>query len=378
MSQDVYERLAAYLDRLPGGYQRTANGVELRILQHLFNPQQAELAQHLTLIAEEAHVIARRAGLPVEQTHQMLDQMAAQGLVYDIVSRSGRPTRYMASQFVIGIWEYQVQRLHPELIEDVDQFFKQAFDFDTWRETPQLRTIPVAESLPSPAQVLDYERAEELVDRQKRFLVAECICRKERRMVSDDHCDKPLETCLIMGGGADYYQRHGFGKVIGKDEALEILQIANQAGLVLQPGNSQDAAFICACCGDCCGVLRNIRRHPQPGKIVSSAYRAVCDAQICSGCGECLERCQMEAIVLDDGYAVVLDTHCIGCGLCVTSCSTGAMQLQRKPEKEQPYVPKNIVENTLRLARQRGVMDTGDMVMLALKSKVDRLLATRQ
>ena len=58
MTTDVYERLAKHLDDLPAGFPRTENGVEMRILQQLFTPEEAELAVHLSLIEEGAAVIA--------------------------------------------------------------------------------------------------------------------------------------------------------------------------------------------------------------------------------------------------------------------------------------------------------------------------------
>ena len=61
VATDVYQKLARYLDDLPGGFPATTTGVELRLLRRLFTPEQAELALHLTLLAEEPRVIARRA-----------------------------------------------------------------------------------------------------------------------------------------------------------------------------------------------------------------------------------------------------------------------------------------------------------------------------
>src|SRR5512137_1335330 len=67
MTTDVYHRLARHLDDLPGGFPSTESGVELRILQRLFTPEDAELALALTLLTEEPRVIARRAGIPIEE-----------------------------------------------------------------------------------------------------------------------------------------------------------------------------------------------------------------------------------------------------------------------------------------------------------------------
>ena len=373
MTDELYRKLARHLDNLPGGFPATEDGLELRILRHLFSPEQAGLALHLNLIAETAAVVARRAGLPVGRTAELLAEMADNGLIYDIQPEEGPPL-YMAYQFAVGIWEFQVNRLDEAFVRDVDEYLTRLLDPQLWKEAPQLRTIPIGESIPNPSEILPYEQAEELVRASKKLAVADCICRKEAHLKGEG-CDKPLETCLVLGGGADFYIRHGLGRAISVDEALAILETANQAGLVLQPANAQKAGNICCCCGDCCGVLRNLKRYPNPGMLVSAPYFAVVDEEICSACGTCLERCQMEAIEVN-GHATVLIERCIGCGLCVTTCETGALRLERKPENEQAYVPKKWSETLLRLGRQRGVIKNSELVKMGLRSKVDRLLTS--
>ncbi|MFC1879159.1 ATP-binding protein [Chloroflexota bacterium] len=373
MTEKIYRKLAKHLDKLPGGFPPTEDGLELRILRRLFTPPQAELALQLNLIPETAPVVARRAGLPAEQTAEMLAEMADLGLIYDIQPSEG-PPQYMAYQFVVGIWEFQVNRLEEDFVRDVDKYLEILLEPNLWKEAPQLRTIPIGESIPDPSEILPYEQAEKLVQASEKLAVADCICRKESQLKGEG-CDKPLETCLILGGGADFYMRHGIGRQISKDEAMAILETANEAGLVLQPSNSQKAGNICACCGDCCGVLRNLKRFPNPGTLVSTPYLAVVDDEICSACETCVERCQMEAIEVN-GYATVLVNRCIGCGLCVTTCETGALSLVRKPQDEQAYVPKRWSETLLRLGRQRGVIKNLEMVKMGVRSKVDRLLTS--
>jgi len=228
---DLYQKLAQHLDRLPGGYPATESGVELRILRRLFSPQDAELALHLALIAEEAPVIAHRAGIPVAEAQQRLEDMASRGLIYSTHHRE-RPPEYMALQFVVGIWEFQVNRLDEGLVQDVDEYFHTMFDMDVWQRAPQLHTIPVAESIAYPNEVLAYHQAREIVRKQEKIIVADCICRKERHLVGEG-CKKPLETCLVFGSGAYYYERYGMGRQISVDEALAVLDTADRAGLVL-------------------------------------------------------------------------------------------------------------------------------------------------
>jgi Pyruvate/2-oxoacid:ferredoxin oxidoreductase delta subunit len=374
MDTDIYQKLARHLDRLPGGFPATQTGVELRILRRLFSPQDAELALHLNLIAEEARVIAHRAGISTAEAQRRLEDMASCGLIYSTHHRE-RPPEYMALQFVVGIWEFQVNRLDEGLVQDVDEYFRTAFDLDVWRRAPQLRTIPVAESIPTPDEVLPYEQAREIVRKQQKIIVADCICRKERHLAGEG-CDKPLETCLVFGGGAYYYERYGMGRQISVDEALAVLDTADRAGLVLQPTNAQEPVGICCCCGDCCGVLRNVNRSPRPADLISSPFFAQVDAELCAACGVCEIRCQMEAILLEDGVCVIKTERCIGCGLCVTTCATNAFSLQRKPES--PAVPRTNVDALLHLGRERGVLKMRELAAMMVKSRADRLLAARK
>ena len=72
MERDAYKKLADHLDNLPGGFAPSDTGVELRLLQRLFTPEEAELAVYLTLEREEPHTIANRAKISIEEAEQRL------------------------------------------------------------------------------------------------------------------------------------------------------------------------------------------------------------------------------------------------------------------------------------------------------------------
>lgn len=373
MADPAYRKLARHLDSLPGGFPATESGVELRILRRLFSPEEADLAMHLTLIPEEARVVARRAKLAVEEASRKLESMAGKGLIFRIEPKGGPPL-YMASQFVVGIWEYHVNDLDKDLIRDMNDYLPNLIT--SWEKVPQLRTIPVGRSITPNLEVLPHEQAEELVSREKKFLVAPCICRREHKMMGQG-CDKPEESCLVFGWGVDYYRRNGIGREIDREAMLDILRKADKAGLVLQPSNAKRIVNICCCCGCCCQVLKNLKRYPKPANLVSSPFIAVAHAETCKGCGVCVKRCQMEALRLE-GETVRLDAdRCIGCGLCVSTCPSQSLTLQRKPVSEQPAVPRSVVEMSLQLGRKRGKLGPVSLAKMQLKSKLDRLLAAR-
>jgi ferredoxin len=375
MAVDVYEALATHLDRLPAGFVRTDAGVEMRILRRLFTPEDAKLAVQLTVIAEEARVIARRAGIPVSEAVSRLDEMDQKGLILR-TQQNDEPPRYMALQWVLGFWESQVNRLSPELVEDALEYERDYFKPDQWRKAPQMRTIPVQKSIKVDKNVMPYEMAAEIARTKTSFAVLNCICRQAMRVL-EKGCDKPEESCLCFDSAADYVVDSGRGRRIDLPETLEIFHQADRAGLVLQPDNAKDPLFMCTCCGCCCGILRALKRAPKPGKVASSPFLARLHASECNGCGLCARRCQMEAIHLSKNKAVLDVERCIGCGLCVSTCPTSSLSLVRKPRSEQSNVPKDHIKSAINVARAGGRLGIGELIRMQVKSKLDRLLARR-
>jgi len=375
MAKDVYEALATHLDTLPAGFPRTESGVEMRILRRLFTPEDAELARHLTVIPEEARVVARRAGIPVSEAPGRLDEMDKKGLIMRVPQKDGPPL-YMAQQYMVGFWESQVNRLTPELVRDAREYETTFFKLDHWKKAPQLRTIPVSRSINVQNEVMPYEMAGEFARTKTSIAVSNCICRQGMRLLGKG-CDKPEESCFTLGVAADYVAHSGRGRKISSEEALEMFQRADEAGLVLQPDNAKDPFFMCTCCGCCCGILHALKRDPKPASIVTSPFFARLDSSTCKGCGLCTKRCQMDAIRLSDKKSVLDTDRCIGCGLCVSTCPTHSLSLVRKPAAEQARIPKDHIKSVIKVGQARGKLGIGELVAMQLKSKLDRLLTPK-
>ena len=363
-----YRRLASSLDGLPNRFPPAKDGSDLRLLACLFTPEQAGLAAGLLPELETSTQIYRRLGTDLHETAILLKEMSQKGLIAVGKTAQGQ-LGFGLLPFIVGIYENQNKRIDTELAQLFEDYYLQAFGGSLEIKPQVHRVIPVGESIPNSAEVMPYEQAGEILKRFTKFAVAPCICREEKGF-SGESCGKPLETCLLMGGAAESYLDHLRAREITYEEAVHILEIADRAGLVLQPVNTQDSANFCCCCGDCCGVLRNVKRHPQPSRMMASAFYAVLDQDQCDACGTCLERCQMDAITIDSYAHINLD-RCIGCGLCVTTCQQEAIQLKRKPENEVPHVPQNTLELYARVAAAHGVLP--EIGKMALRSGMDRL-----
>ncbi|RLB92955.1 MAG: 4Fe-4S ferredoxin [Deltaproteobacteria bacterium] len=352
--EDVYKKLAILLDKTPGGYPETESGIELKILKQLFTPQEAELALSLVMMPESVEAIARRAGRDPGEIEPYLIEMGKKGLIIHI-SKNGINT-FMFLQFVVGIWEYQVNRLTKELIRDFNEYVPFLIKDQYKNKTPQLRVVPVAKAVNTELNIMDYEQVENIIRSQSKILVAPCICRKEHTIMGKG-CGKASETCLIFGGGAYIYENRGIGRTISQEEALDIVKEGAKQGLVPQPSNSKKPINICLCCDCCCQILKNIKNFEAPAKIVSSNFQANVDSDECTGCFACRQICPMNAIDEDEegDIAMVNLDRCIGCGLCVTVCEFDAMSLKDKNQTEKIEPPANLIETYMNIANEKGL-----------------------
>ncbi|MCP4021823.1 MAG: 4Fe-4S dicluster domain-containing protein [Desulfobacteraceae bacterium] len=351
--EDVYQKLRVHLDNTPSGYPETESGVEIRILKQLFTKEEAELALSLVMMVEPVEAIAERAGKDPEKIKPVLIEMGRKGTLIHI-NRNGADS-FMLLHFVVGIWEYQVNDLTKELITDFNEYVPYLIKNQQKHKTQQLRVVPVAKSVTTELNVMDYEMAENIIKMQSKIILAPCICRKEHRIM-EEGCEKPLETCMVFGGGAYIYESRGIGREITQEEAIEVLHDGMKKGLVVQPSNQKKPINMCLCCGCCCQILKNIKNTEAPAKIVNSSYRAQVDEDECTGCEICVDICPMEAIeVNDETVAAVEADRCIGCGLCVPVCEFEAIGLAVKDDTERWDPPNNLVETYMKIAQEKGL-----------------------
>jgi ferredoxin len=351
---EVYRRLAERLNRIPNGFPSTDTGIELKLLAHIFTPEQAELATMMRLIAEKPEAIAERAGLDPAVARQMLNDMVRDGLVR--AEGEGDSTTFGLLPFVVGIYEFQLHRMDATLAALFEEYYQQIQGGPMIREAPQVhRVIPVEETIDFDLEIFPHERASELVDQAQSWGVRDCICRVQRRMLGHG-CDHPVENCITFSTLPDAYVDHPGTRPISKDEALRILREAEQAGLVHSTGNYRDGhMYICNCCTCSCGILRGVAEFGVPSAIARSDFIAAVDESLCAGCEDCVARCQFSAIAVPDYLAVVDYARCVGCGQCVTACSTGALSMARRADDDRDPLPSNLVDWMLKRAQQRGM-----------------------
>jgi len=353
MSDSIFKKLREQLDQYSIGFPATKSGVEIRILRELFSEKDALLFNHLTAQLEPPAVVAQRAGRPAEAVSDQLESMAARGLAFR-KSEAGT-TKYSAAPFIHGLLEFQLNHMDQRLIKLVGEYINERLHENlSHGSTSFMRIIPVRQSLQPKVCVAPFDDAAAILTNEHLIVVTPCACRSQVALFGKD-CDKPKEVCFMFGPMAQYYLDNHLGRAVDLEEALAILSMANEAGLITQPSTAQRPFTMCNCCGCCCGFLRPVNKLANPADYVFSNYTASVWPDRCSGCGTCVERCQMHAITINEsGCSEIQARRCIGCGLCVTTCPEEAIELVLKTDGRQRIPPLDTAEQMRQLSLKRG------------------------
>lgn len=355
MADPIFRKLQQRLDLYSMGFPATVSGIEIKILEKLFSVADAAVFLQLSPKLETPEAIAPRIQKTEVEAAAVLADMAARGLLFSL--KKNGVVRYGAIPFVHGLFEFQIKRMDRELASLVRQYMEEEFrDAMNFSASNFLRVVPVQKSVDQRGRVASYEDAVEILKGVDQIVVTDCACRKSK-IATDEGCGKPLEVCFMFGSMGQYYLDHDMGRTVDLEAATRILAEAHEHGLVTQPATSQNPSGMCNCCGDCCGPLTALKYHPKPAELVFSNHFAVVTQEQCTGCETCLERCQMDAIGMDDDeLARVNLDRCIGCGLCVTTCPTEAIRLERKGEGAFLVPPATTREQMMSMARKRGLI----------------------
>lgn len=354
MPDDVYRRLAQRLDAIPNGFPATESGIELRLLAKIFTPEEATLASVMRLTPEPAPAITARAGVDPQIALRTLKGMARKGQIH--VKKGAGQLLFGLMPFIVGIFEEQLPRMDTELAALFEQYLQETRGGTIAREEPAVhRVIPVGEAIPFDLEVFPYERAAELVEKAKAWGVRDCICRVQQKLIGNG-CDHPIDKCLVFSPIKGAFDGSEVDRAIGKEEALEILREAEEAGLVHSTGYYREQhTYICNCCTCCCGILRTVAEFGVPAAAVCSDFHAVVDSESCVGCGDCAERCQFGALSVPEDVCEVEYARCVGCGLCAAACPNDALGLERRPEGGVVPPPADRREWMARRAEKRGI-----------------------
>jgi Pyruvate/2-oxoacid:ferredoxin oxidoreductase delta subunit len=315
--------------------------------------------------SQTADQLVVASGFSADKVEQLATSLAQKGLVFNQPSSAGIMIYRLLPFMLVGVMEYKfmvpltgskeekdLARLFEKLLAELRVQIQDNYDtlaplFNTApsvdRTVPAriteagkpIKIIPVDQSLEvSEEFVLPSQTVKDIINKFDDIAVGYCFCRQRRSLLGDS-CDTeaPTLNCFSFGKSARHTAAQGFAKKITKEEALQIMQEAENAGLIhkaFHPGSRESSpeTSICNCCKDCCDTLELWRSGTLP--LINSTYHlALIDEEACTGCGTCVGWCPTDAIVLNaEGVARRDEGACLGCGVCSRFCPEEAISLQ--------------------------------------------------
>jgi ferredoxin len=363
-----YERLTERLNLFPQG--APPSDLLFSILKMLFSEKEAGLVSLLPIKPFDAEAAARAWKTTVPDARKVLDELASRAILMDI-ENEGRSI-YSLPPPMAGFFEFSMMRVRPELDQKAlaelfyqymnveEDFIKSLFT----EGVTQLGRTFVQEpmlSADNALQVLDYERASEVVKTATHIGVGMCYCRHKMQHMGRE-CDAPMDICMTFNGSAESLTKYGHARAVTAAECMGLLDTAYERGLVQFGENVQRSVnFICNCCGCCCEALIAQRRFASLLPIHTTNFMPQVDESSCNGCGKCMAACPIEAMTLISANhprnralrkARVNEDICLGCGVCVRSCPTGSLSLRSR--EARVVTPVGSAHRAVLMAIERG------------------------
>ncbi len=364
-----YAELTDRLNRVPQGAPPSQS--LHKILKILFSEREAELIALLPIKPFTAEKAAEIWKLDQTLARNILEDLAGRAMLVDIEGEDGQTT-YILPPPMAGFFEFSMMRTRGDIDQkalaelfyqylNVEEDFIKALFVDG--ET-QLGRVFVQEPMLSrdnAVHVLDYERASEVIRTASHRAISTCYCRHKMQHVGRD-CDAPKDICMTFNTSAASLSRHGHARPVDTAECLDLLDQAQEHGLVQFGENVRERVnFICNCCGCCCEAMIAARKFGTLHPVHTTNFLPVVDEDACNGCGKCASACPVEAMSIvsaNDPHqpkrrkARVDENICLGCGVCVRACPEKALSL--KSREKRVITPLNSVHRTVVMAIERG------------------------
>ncbi|MCP4752894.1 MAG: 4Fe-4S ferredoxin [Proteobacteria bacterium] len=281
--------------------------------------------------------LSQKTGIPAEKVEKMIDPLFNKGVL--LKSKKADATRYYRVRYLLQFHDASIlAKGMPQEFYDLwktyhhTEFEKHQKQLVSMLPKSAMRVIPVNIAIQSNVQVAAFEDIRQVVENARTLAVTDCTCR-----LVDGACGKPLEVCIQCDKGADYALERGTGRQLTKDEALEMLKMCEEEGLVHVVTNNQGIGnIICNCCDDCCINWVGLRSSGVDF-TAPSRFTAVFDNDLCTDCETCLDRCYFDAIDLESSANRIDEEKCMGCGLCVVTCPGDAIAM--KEIRNQDFIP---------------------------------------
>ena len=220
----------------------TPSDPEYMILDPVVTDEMADVGMHVKVRKpRRIEEIAKKAGTSVEHAQAMVDELVKCGIVRCVYEGEDHDVEtYYYPIWVPGIMEGMLS-----VKEQVEKYpvIAECFERYTRYRTPILvpnfpagmgpmRAMPVGSAIRNDSHAATYDEVEHIIERAWAISVGPCSCRRTRRLMGEGCGHLEEDMCMYIDDIAKFFSKQGSHRLVSKEEALEILQRAEETGLV--------------------------------------------------------------------------------------------------------------------------------------------------
>jgi hypothetical protein len=242
-NEEIYQKFIDYMNNPV--FEFTESESKMPMITSFITPEEAEFLTGFPMSGKTLEEIAEIKQMDLAELEPKVKALCKKGLIYEAIREdSVRYRLWSAGEMFLRVtyWSGQAEEPTKSMAPHANRYY-----MDGWYEQtrpfphPALRAIPINETVASDKEFLPFEDVIKILDNYEYYTVSHCPCRTRHGMDPDyDESPFPTEVCLHFDELGRYCVENGLGREITKEETLEILKKAADAGLVHGLQNTEE------------------------------------------------------------------------------------------------------------------------------------------
>jgi len=360
MSLEVYKQLSEVMTKRGGDFLGMDIPEFYALVEVMFTPEEAEVNNALPMRPVTVEDMAELMNKGREELEPILEAMANKGLCLAVDSDGTQ--FYEGARFMPGMFEFMFMaggvtardKKLAKLLYDYRTAYRAVIPKDE-NGFPTYRVITVDRTIDPDKQVQTHDQVRSYVEESEYISVTQCFCRHAALLRGEDIHGIPNDVCMQFGAAAQFTVQRLGGRLLTKEEAMDVLKRSEEAGLIHMSSNTAEGnIFICNCDRWHCGAVKTALSMSKPGVFFNSGFDPIFDPDRCIACETCIERCPSEALTMGEDDVPVVDfDRCFGCAVCATGCEDEAISMANKPNFRGVPLDSKALEEAVNTSLQK-------------------------
>ena len=250
MSKGVYKELLTVMQKRGGRYAGKDIPEFYEMVEEMFTPEEAEVNNAMPRGPFTSKDLAKEMVREAGEVKETLEGMANKGLC--MAMKMDGTQYYMSARFMPGILEFQFMSgkttdRDKRLAKLIHAYEKACDAAEDPADTifPTARVITVDRTIAAENTVHTYDQVQTYIDKYDPIAVTTCFCRHAAVLRDEDIHGMPNDVCMQFGSAAQFAIERREGRKLTKEEARDVLNKAEEAGLIHMSQNmTEDIGFL--------------------------------------------------------------------------------------------------------------------------------------